>query len=250
MIHVQSITKRFGHAPMQVTAVDRLTFRVDAGEIYGLLGPNGAGKTTTLRVILGLHTADSGFAQVHTFRSDREPDEVKRRVGLVSAADGVYPWLTAREMLLFFADLYGMATADAHRSLDRLADLLELRPFLNRRCSVLSTGQKQRVILARGLIHDPPVVLLDEPTRGLDVVGVQIVMDYMGELSQMGKAIVLSTHRLDEAQRLCHRFGLLHQGRLAYEGKLNEIRAATGCESLVQIFHNVLLRRPTTATST
>lgn len=243
MIRVHSITKRFGQPPHEVLAVKHLSFEVHPGEVYGLLGPNGAGKTTTLRMILGLHRSDSGYAEVHGFRSDIDPEEVKRRVGMVSAADGVYPWLSVREMLLFFADLYGMRVTDARASLDSLAQLLDLHSFLDRRCSVLSTGQRQRVVLARGLMHDPPVVLLDEPTRGLDIVGVQVVMDYMGHLAERGKAVILSTHRLDEAQRLCHRFGLLHQGNLAYEGTMPELRQATGCDTLVDIFHRVLMPR-------
>ena len=241
MIRVDSVSKSFGSPPNQVVAVDGLSFTVHAGEVYGLLGPNGAGKTTTLRVIVGLHRADSGFAEIDGFRSDLEPNEVKRRLGLVSSADGVYHWLTAREMLLFFADLYGMPLSEARRALDEIADVLQLHSFLDRRCSVLSTGQRQRVVLARGLMHDPPVVLLDEPTRGLDVVGVQVVMDYMRHLADRGKAVILSTHRLDEAERLCSRCGLLHEGRLAYEGNLDELRQTTGCHSLVEIFQRLLL---------
>jgi len=243
MIGVHRLSKTFGRAPHQVAAVESLSFTVPPGEIYGLLGPNGAGKTTTLRMILGLHRPDGGYAEVCGYRTDQMPEEVKRRVGMVSAADGVYPWLTVREMLLLFGDLYGLSVRQSHESLHELAELLDLRTFLDRRCQVLSTGQRQRVILARGLMHRPPVVLLDEPTRGLDIVGVQVVMDYMAHLSALGKAVIFSTHRLDEAQRLCHRFGLLVQGGLAYEGTMDELRAATHCESLVQIFHEVLLPR-------
>lgn len=241
MIRVHSLCKAFGRPPQQIVAVDSLSFEVHPGEIYGLLGPNGAGKTTTLRMIMGLHRSDSGYAEVRGFRSDVAAEEIKRCVGMVSAADGVYPWLSVREMLLFFGDLYGMSVPDAQQSLHELSDLLNLHPILDRRCHILSTGQRQRVILARGLMHSPPVVLLDEPTRGLDVVGVQVVMDYMSHLSELGKSVILSTHRLDEAQRLCHRFGLLHEGRLAHEGTMPELQEATGCDSLVKIFHQVLL---------
>ncbi|MDA0659497.1 MAG: ATP-binding cassette domain-containing protein [Planctomycetota bacterium] len=241
MIRIHSLSKTFGRPPQQVKAVDSISFEVHAGEVYGLLGPNGAGKTTILRMIMGLHRPDSGYAEVRGFRSDVAVEEIKRCVGMVSAADGVYPWLSVREMLMFFGDLYGMSVSDARQSLRELSDLLDLDAILDRRCHVLSTGQRQRVILARGLMHSPPVVLLDEPTRGLDVVGVQVVMDYMAHLAKIGKSVILSTHRLDEAQRLCQRFGLLHQGRLVYEGTMTELRKATGCESLVEIFHQVLL---------
>jgi ABC-2 type transport system ATP-binding protein/sodium transport system ATP-binding protein len=143
-------------------------------------------------------------------------------------------------MLLFFADLYGVALPTAREELDRLSELLQLSDFLDRRCSTLSTGQRQRVTLARALIHDPPVVLLDEPTRGLDVIGTQVVFDYIGHLRERGKAVIVSTHRLDEAQRLCDRFGLLHQGRLLHEGTLAELQAETGCRALVEMFAHVV----------
>lgn len=236
MITVHQLTRVFSTGRQSVTAVDRLCFEVAKGEVYGLLGPNGAGKTTTLRMILGLLRPTSGFADVDGFRSDRHPDQVKRSIGLVSASAGVYQWLTPREMLLFFADVYGIEEAVAQSELERLTDVLDLRSFIDRRCSVLSTGQKQRVSLARALIHDPPIMLLDEPTRGLDVVGSKVIFDYVDHVRQRGKAVIISTHRLDEAQRLCDRFGLLHQGRLRHEGTLAQLQAETGCESLTEMF--------------
>jgi ABC-2 type transport system ATP-binding protein/sodium transport system ATP-binding protein len=225
-----------GGAP--IVAVDRLSFAVTSGEVYGLLGPNGAGKTTTIRMIVGLLRPDSGYAEVAGFRTSESPDDVKSRVGLVSASDGVYPWLTVREMLLFFADLYGIPPMQAHDNLHALSRLFALDQLLNRRCALLSTGQRQRVTLARALIHAPPVMLLDEPTRGLDVLGSQVVIDYVRALRDEGKAVIVSTHRLDEAERLCDRFGLLHQGGLRLEGTLPELRAATGCQTLVDMFRS------------
>jgi sodium transport system ATP-binding protein len=238
MITIHELTKRFRIGGAQILAVDRLSFVVNPGEVYGLLGPNGAGKTTTIRMIVGLLRPDSGFAEVAGFRTSAAPDEVKSRVGLVSANDGVYPWLSVREMLLFFADLYGLAEDEARRNLRELADLFDLTVLLDRRCALLSTGQRQRVTLARALIHAPPVMLLDEPTRGLDVLGSQVVVDYVRRLRDEGKAVIVSTHRLDEAERLCDRFGLLHQGRLRLEGTLPELRAATGCQTLVDMFRS------------
>jgi len=238
MITIHELTKRFRTAGAQILAVDRVSFTVPAGEVYGLLGPNGAGKTTTIRMIVGLLKPDSGYAEVAGFRTTDAPDEVKSRVGLVSASDGVYPWLTVREMLLFFADLYGLPPREARDNLRSLADLLELSPLLDRRCSLLSTGQRQRVTLARALIHAPPAMLLDEPTRGLDVLGSQVVIDYVRRLRDEGKAVIVSTHRLDEAERLCDRFGLLHQGQMRLEGTLPELRAATGCQTLVDMFRS------------
>jgi ABC-2 type transport system ATP-binding protein/sodium transport system ATP-binding protein len=236
MIVVHNLVKRFESDGRTILAVDGVSFRVGTGEVFGLLGPNGAGKTTTLRMMIGLLRPDQGFSEIGGFRTVDYPDEVKARIGLVSASAGVYPWLTVREMLLFFADLYGVPAAAADQNLSRLADVLDMTSFLDQRCLTLSTGQRQRVILARGLIHDPPVMLLDEPTRGLDVFGSKVVFDYISHLRERGTAIIVSTHRLDEAQRLCDRFGLLFRGKLQYEGTLQQLQAATGRESLVDMF--------------
>lgn len=237
MIEVEHLTKRFpGHGEAETVAVDDLSFRVERGEVYGLLGPNGAGKTTTVRMILGLLQPSSGTASIDGFHSADSPQEVKRRVGLVAAGTGVYQGLSAREMLGYFADLYDVSPADAEREIDYLADLLGLSEFLDRRCGVLSTGQRQRLQLARALIHRPPVMLLDEPTLGLDVIGCQIVTEYISHLREHGKAVILCTHHMDEAERLCSRLGLLHRGRLVSEGTLEELREATGCSSLHAMF--------------
>ena len=172
MITIHELTKQFYAGGAKIVAVDGVSFTVPPGEVYGLLGPNGAGKTTTIRMIVGLLRPDSGYAEVAGFRTSDAPDEVKSRVGLVSANDGVYHWLTVREMLLFFADLYGLSPAAGTRKPPAARRNCSIfRRCLNRRCSLLSTGQRQRVVLARALIHAPPVMLLDEPTRGLDVIG-------------------------------------------------------------------------------
>src|SRR3954452_23535736 len=238
MITVHELTKHFDTSGTRIVAVDHVSFQVPGGEVYGLLGPNGAGKTTTIRMVVGLLQPDSGHAEIDGYRTSEASDEVKARVGLVSANDGVYHWLTVREMLLFFADLYGLPPQQARENLRSLAELFELSPLLDRRCSLLSTGQRQRVVLARALIHAPPVMLLDEPTRGLDVLASQVVVDYIRRLRDEGKAVIVSTHRLDEAERLCDRFGLLHQGRMRLEGTLAELRAATSCTTLVDMFRS------------
>ena len=237
MIQVENLSRRFPLAGGgEILAVDRISFTVAPGEVYGLLGPNGAGKTTTLRMLLGLLRPSSGWATIGGFRSSDFPDEVKRRVGLVSASAGIYPHLSVREVLLFFADLYGLQPDQAQTELARLADLLGLKDLLHRRGTTLSTGQRQRVNLARALIHRPPVLLLDEPTLGLDIFGRQVVAEFIHLLRSEGKAAILTTHHLDEAERLCDRFGLLHHGRLVSEGTLADLRAATGCVSLMEMF--------------
>lgn len=236
MIVTSQLTKEFRWAGKINRALDGVSFAVNAGEVFGLLGPNGAGKTTSLRIVMGLLKPDSGWAEVGGERAGPESAAVRANIGMVSTNDGVYPWLTAREMLMYFADLYSVPLDVARKRLGQLAERLELTRFIDQRCCTLSTGQKQRVILARGLMHDPPVMLLDEPTRGLDVVGSQTVFDFISHLKEMGKAVLLSTHRLDEAERVCDRFGLLHRGNLMYTGTLNEIREKTGRKHLTDMF--------------
>ncbi|MCA9191912.1 MAG: ATP-binding cassette domain-containing protein [Planctomycetales bacterium] len=236
LIVASNLVKQFHWAGNSIYALRGISFTVSKGEVFGLLGPNGAGKTTTLRIIMGLLKPDSGFAEVDGVRTGRDASLVRNRLGMVSTNDGVYPWLTVREMLLYFADLYAVPAATARERLLELANKLQLERFLNQRCATLSTGQKQRVILARGLMHDPPVMLLDEPTRGLDVVGSQTVFEFIAHLKELGKAVLLSTHRLDEAERTCDRFGLLHRGTLMYAGTLDEIRKATGQSHLTDMF--------------
>jgi len=236
MISAVELTKRFDHAGRDVLAVDGISFRVAKGEVYGLLGANGAGKTTTLRMILGLLEPTSGYAEVDGHRTSQSPDAVKRRIGFVSTSAGLYQWLTPRELLLFFADLYDVSPQQAEQNVAKLAALFGLGEFLDRRSATLSTGQKQRVNLARSLVHDPPVILLDEPTRGLDVLGSKVIFDYIAAARQAGKAVIVCTHRLDEAERMCDRFGLLNRGRLMHEGTLTELQQATAFATLTEMF--------------
>lgn len=240
MIAARELSKTFRGPNTDVLAVDQLTFCVQPGEVYGLLGPNGAGKTTTLRMIIGLLQPDLGHAEVAGFRTSACPFEVRARVGLVSANDGVYPWLTVREMLLYFAELYGTPGDVAQQQLEATSRMLGFEEYLDRRCTALSTGQKQRITLARALIHRPPVLLMDEPTRGLDVVASRIVFDYIQHAREQGLAVIVSTHRLDEAQRLCDRFGLLFRGRMAMEGDLATLQHRSGKETLVEMFYDLM----------
>jgi ABC-2 type transport system ATP-binding protein/sodium transport system ATP-binding protein len=240
MIDVHQLRKVFTAQRREIVAVDDVSFTVAPSEVYGLLGPNGAGKTTMMRMILGLLGPTGGWAEIGGFRSDREADEIKRQVGFVSASAGVYQWLTGREMLTFFGDVYGMVPTRIDGRIDELAELLDLDEFLGQRCTTLSTGQKQRLNLARALIHDPPVMLLDEPTLGLDVVGSQIIFNYIDMLKQQNKAVILCTHRLEQAQRVCSRFGLLHHGRMVMHGTMDELRSQSGRDDLVEIFIDLI----------
>ncbi len=228
VIRLNSLTRRFRTDRGEITAVDRLSLSTQSGEVYGLLGPNGAGKTTTLRMLLGLLAPSEGDVEIMGTRISEDQQKIRQKVGLVSASAGLYQWLTPLEILKYFATGYAMTKSQATQRIEELTALMGLSSFLHRRTAALSTGQKQRVNLARALVHDPPVVLLDEPTRGLDVVGSQIVFDFVATLRGAGKAVIVCTHQLDEAQRLCDRFGLLHHGRLRHEGTMTELQQQTG----------------------
>jgi len=236
LIVTNDLVKQFQWGGRTAKAVNGVSFAVQAGEVFGLLGPNGAGKTTTLRIVMGLLRPDSGSVEVGGLSPDADSASVRASIGMVSTNDGVYPWLSVREMLMYFADLYAVPLNIARQRLDKLVEKLQLERFIDQRCCTLSTGQRQRVILARGLMHDPPVMLLDEPTRGLDVVGSQTVFEFIAHLKAAGKAVLLSTHRLDEAERVCDRFGLLHRGQMLYTGTLSQIQQATGKQHLTDMF--------------
>jgi len=217
-------------------AVDGLSFRVQEGHIYGLLGPNGAGKTTTLRLLSGLMAPTSGSASLGGFDVATQPNEVKRVLGFLTANTGLYQRLTARELLIYFAQLHRMDAAQAAARADRLIEWLGIRDFAGLRCGALSTGQRQRVNIARALIADPPILIMDEPTLGLDVLSNRIILEYIKRERDQGKTIILSTHYLDEAEGMCDRIGLLHDGRLIAEGDLQNLRALSGEERLSNIF--------------
>lgn len=236
MIEVNRLARQFSVPGGQIWAVYDVSFAVAPGEVFALLGPNGAGKTTTLRILLGMMAPTLGSASIAGYNSATDASRVKRFVGLVSTSAGLYEHLSVRECLLYSADLYGVPYQQARSNLDRLVGLLGLYDLFSRRCGKLSTGQKQRVQLARALIHDPPVLLLDEPTQGLDVLGSQVVVEFVDHLRKEGKAVVLTTHRLEEAERLGDRFGLMHLGRLVLSGTLPELKHQTGCSSLVEMF--------------
>jgi sodium transport system ATP-binding protein len=241
MISVQHLCKSYGEG---VTALNDVSFSVQAGVAYGLLGPNGAGKTTTLRIIMGLLQPSSGDATIMGCRVSQQPIRIKRMIGLVSASAGLYQWLTPREVLHYFAAGFGLDAATTEQRILHLCEVMELERFMDRRCATLSTGQTQRVNLARALVHDPHVVLLDEPTRGLDVVGAKIVFDYVAYLREQHKAIIVCTHQLDEAERLCDCYGLLHRGQLKFQGTLSQLQQATGEPSLVDMFLKFLRDDP------
>jgi sodium transport system ATP-binding protein len=247
MISIHHLTKSFQSGRRTVLAAQDVSFEVGPSEVYGLLGPKGAGKTTMMRMILGLLKPDHGYAEINGHRSDQQPNEVKRQVGFVSASAGVYQWLTGREMLSFFGEVYGLDHIQINRRIEEFSEILDLTDYIDQGCATLSTGQKQRLSLARALIHDPPVMILDEPTLGLDVVGSQVIFNYIDILKARNKAIILCTHRLEQAQRVCTRFGLMHQGKKVLHGTMDELKAQTGRNDLVEMFID-LLEKPSSKT--
>jgi len=217
-------------------AVDGLSFRVWRGQIYGLLGPNGAGKTTTLRLLGGLMTPTSGTASLAGFDVATQSNDVKRVLGFLTASTGLYQRLTARELLVYFARLHGMEPEEATARAEHLIAWLGMESFADLRCGALSTGQKQRVNIARALVADPPILIMDEPTLGLDVLSNRVILAFIRRERDAGKTIILSTHYLDEAEDLCDQIGLLYDGRLVAEGDLEHLRAASGEQRLSNIF--------------
>ena len=237
MIVIEELTKVFPTPDGdEKVAVDRVSFRIEAGEIYGLLGPNGAGKTTTLRMISGLLRPTSGRVKIRGEDVLAAPELVKRQIGYLTANTGLYLRLTVREFLLYFATLYGLSPEHAARRVDELADWLSMREFIRLRCGALSTGQKQRTNIARALIADPPILIMDEPTLGLDVLSNRLILSLMRTQAQAGKAILLSTHALDEIETMCQRIGLIHDGKLIAEGDLEALRHLSGRQRLSDVF--------------
>ncbi len=231
MIEVAGLTKAYG----QRLAVRDLTFQVAPGEVYALLGPNGAGKTTTLRILSTLIRPTKGRAKVAGFDVAREPLEVRRRLGLVNGGMRVYDRLTGREVLRFFAGFYGLEGQAFQEALDWVADLLEMEETLERRVLEMSTGMRQKVVIARAILHRPPVLLLDEATAGLDVFARRALLDFVKAYRQLGNAIIYSTHVMSEAEEVADRVSFLHQGRLVYEGSKEEA-LALGEGSLEEAF--------------
>ncbi|MFQ5806425.1 MAG: heme ABC exporter ATP-binding protein CcmA [Phycisphaerae bacterium] len=237
MVRLEGLTKVFPNPDgTEKTAVDHVSFQVNPGEIYGLLGPNGAGKTTTLRMISGLLQPSAGRVFINGAEVTDQPEVAKRRIGYLTANTGLYIRLTPVEFLEYFATLYGLSRQQARARIGELVEWLGMGEFLKLRCGALSTGQKQRTNIARALIADPPILILDEPTMGLDVLSNRLILALIRTQAEAGKVVLLSTHALDEIETLCRRIGLIHNGRLIAEGHLDALRARTGQQRLSEVF--------------
>jgi len=241
VIEARSLSKTFRDRKRgEILAVDDVSFRVLPGQIYCLLGANGAGKTTTLRLLATLLAPTRGTAVVAGHDVIGEPGRVRARVGFLAASTAVYGRLTAREMVTYFGRLHGMADAAIRERLRLLATELDMGEFLDRRCDRLSTGMKQKTSIARMLIHDPEVMIFDEPTLGLDVMAARAVVRFVRDCRDRGRTVVYSTHVMAEAQKLCDVVGIIHSGRLRAEGTLEALRAQTGEADLEEIFVRVV----------
>jgi sodium transport system ATP-binding protein len=203
-----------------------ISLEADSGEIFGLLGPNGAGKTTTLRIICTLLAPDAGSVEVLGFDTRTAPEEVRRRVGVVTADIGVYPRLSARENIAYFAELSGVLDGELKRRVDAVLERLDMVPFANQRAESLSSGQKQKVAIARAIVHDPDVLMFDEPTSNLDVLASREIRNFMVESRGRGKCVIFSTHVLHDAERLCDRVTILHEGTVVATGPTADVRGS------------------------
>jgi sodium transport system ATP-binding protein len=241
MIHVQALSKSF-HDPKRGTrlAVDGVTLDVRAGEVFGLLGPNGAGKTTTLRLLATLLKPSSGTATLGGYDITRDPAKVRASIGFLSGDMGLYARLTPREILDFFGKLHGMDTARRAKRSAELMALFDMQSFADVRTDKLSTGMKQKTAIARTMLHDPPILILDEPSSGLDVPTARTIEAAIVDAKRAGKCILYSTHVMEEAEYLCDRIGVISDGRLKITGTMAELRAVTGKQRLREIFLDLL----------
>jgi sodium transport system ATP-binding protein len=236
-VEVRGLTKVFwDEARGEVQAVRGIDFQCRPGEILGLLGANGAGKTTTLRMLATILRPTRGVARVMGYDVLEQPEDVRRSLGFYSASTALYPRLTARETLEFFARVNRYAPTLVEERVDELVERFGITSYQNTRVEKLSSGMKQKVSIARTVAHDPPVLIFDEPTVGLDVINAIEMQKVIGQLREDGKAILFSTHIMSEAEKLCDRIAIIHQGGILAQDTLEGLRAATGKHYLEDIF--------------
>jgi sodium transport system ATP-binding protein len=236
MIRFSGLTKRYG----PLTAVRDLSLSIAEGEVYALLGPNGAGKTTALRCLATLLAPSEGTASVGGIDVRHDPVAVRRKLAFLAASMGLYERLSARELISYFGRLHGVPKHDLRPRVEEMIELFGIGDFADRLCGRLSTGQRQRVSLARALVHDPPALILDEPTLGLDMLSGQTIYDFIATERTRGKAILFSTHQMYEVDLLASRVGVLRGGRLVAEGSPSELVARTGEMNLARAFYHLI----------
>lgn len=241
MIQVQHLTKTYEDIQRgRFTAVDRVTFTVGKGEIFGLLGPNGAGKTTVLRMLSTVLAPTSGIATVAGFDVTHDSAQVRRQIGFVSNNTAIYDRMTAWELVEYFGRLHGMRSAKLRERLNTLFDQLRMNEFRNVPGSKMSTGMRQKVSIARAMVHDPPVLIFDEATLGLDVLVARNLLGVIRSLREAGKCLIFSTHIMSEVERLCDRIAIMYRGKILDTGTLADLRERHQEDDFEELFFGVL----------
>ena len=241
MVIVEGLSKTFPvRKNADVDAVSNISFRCEGGEIYGLLGPNGAGKTTTLRMLSTALIPSGGTASVNGFDILKESANVRASIGFLSSATGLYRRLTAREMIEYFGRINGMNSGALKRRVNELIELLDMSSFAGRKCDKLSSGQRQRVSICRSIVHDPPVMIFDEPAEGLDIIAAEVIDNFIKECRDSGKCVLFSTHVMREAENLCDRIGIINKGKIVEEGTLEELKKKYNAVSLDDVFRSAV----------
>ncbi len=237
MVRFENVSKQYPKS--NSLAVDDLTLELKPGEIFGFLGPNGAGKTTTIKMLTGILPLGSGRISVFGHDILTDPLAAKREIGYVTDSGVLYEKLTGREFVDFMADIYGVSASDRKERADRLLDAFNLSGAFDSRIDTYSHGMKQKIAIIGALVHDPKVLVLDEPMVGLDPQSSRELKDIMREHADAGNVVFFSTHVLDTAEKICDRVGIISGGRLVMTGGLDEIKAAKGNKSLEDIFLSV-----------
>jgi len=243
MIHVENLTKEFSDLRRgSVAALDDVSFDVRPGEIFGLLGPNGAGKTTCLRILSTVLTPTSGIARVAGYDVVTHAADVRARIGFMSGNTGIYDRMTAWELVEYFGRLHGMDERILQRRLDEIFTTLQMQEFRDILGSKMSTGMRQKVSIARTIIHNPPVLIFDEPTSGLDVLVARAVLKAIAALRDQGKCIIYSTHIMREVEKLCDRIAIIHKGRILAAGTLRELEERYRETDFEELFFELISR--------
>jgi sodium transport system ATP-binding protein len=240
MIVADDLHKSFKTKAGKVTAVDAVSFEAHDGQITGLLGPNGAGKTTTMRMLYTLMTPDSGQVRVDGIDAAKDPIAVRRALGVLPDARGVYKRLTARENIAYFGELHGLSRAQIEQRTRALSVALDMDDILDRQTEGFSQGQRTKTAIARALVHDPKNVILDEPTNGLDVMTTRAMRGFLRRLRDEGRCVIFSSHIMQEVAALCDRIVVIAKGRVVASGTADELRQQTGEENLEEAFVKVI----------
>ncbi len=236
-IKSDGLTKDFG----TVLAVDDLSFEVGKGQIFGLLGPNGAGKTTTLRMLAGLLKPTAGDAFIGGISMEHSTEEARKKLGFLTGDMDLYRRLKPLELLTYFGRLYEVEENILRDRIAHLAEAFGINEFKNQLCEKLSTGQKQRVSIVRTLVHDPEVVILDEPTTGLDIMSSEFVLQFIKKMAEEeGKTVIFSTHHLDEVERLCDQIAIIDNGKLTFSGTIQDAKKTTEQQHLADAFFSLV----------